>query len=63
MVINQEKMRALYGADDRTSYTDKEVVELIEKRVKWLTTHNKNYNQAQWVYLQDIEDMLDAIEW
>ena len=63
MVVNQEKMRALYGADDRKDYTDKDVIELIKRRVEWLSTHNKNYNNTQWCYIQDIEDMLDAIEW
>ena len=60
MVINQNKMRELYGV--RADYTDKEVIELIKKRVDWLATHNKNYTQAQWIYIQDVQDMLDAIE-
>lgn len=60
MVINQNKMRELYGV--RADYTDKEVIELIKKRVGWLATHNKNYTQAQWIYIQDVQDMLDAIE-
>ena len=60
MVVNQEKMRALYGGND---YTDKEVLELIKRRVEWLEAHNKNYNKTQWYYIMDIADMLDAFEW
>lgn len=61
MVINQEKMRELYGVRD-ADFTDRKVIELIKARVDWLATHNKNYNTWQWAYIQDIQDMLDAIE-
>ena len=63
MIVNQEKMRAVYGNDDeRIEYSENDVIRLIKERVEWLTSHNKNYTQAQWVRLLDIEDMLDAIE-
>lgn len=61
MVINQGKMRELYGVQTE-DYTDRKVIELIKARVDWLATHNKNYTQAQWIYIQDVQDMLDAIE-
>lgn len=62
MKINQEKMRAVYGANNKREFTEEEVIRLIKERVEYLTSHNKNYRNAQWVRLLDIEDMLDAIE-
>jgi len=63
MIINQDKMRELYGiGDERIDYSENDVIRLIKNRVEWLSTHNKNYTQAQWIYIQDIQDMLDAIE-
>lgn len=60
MVINQEKMRELYGVQD-ADFTDRKVIELIKTRVDRLATY-KNYTNWQWAYIQDIKDMLDAIE-
>lgn len=62
MKVNQEKMAALYGHNS-DSYSEAKVVYLIKSRIEWLMRHGKDrYSAAQWVMIQDINDMLDALE-
>ena len=62
MIINQEEMRAILGGNEFVEYSENDVIRFIKERMEWLATHNKNYNSRQWVYIQDIKDVLDAID-
>lgn len=62
MIINQDKMREVFGGNELMDYTPNDAIRFIKERMEYLVAHNKNYNSWQWVYIQDIKDVLDAIE-
>ena len=42
--------------------TNKEIIEQIKTKIEFLVTHNKNYNQAQYYTILDIEDLLKELK-
>ena len=42
--------------------SEKQLLEDIKDMIYHLYTHNKNYNQLQWVIIQDLKDIFENIE-
>ena len=42
--------------------TNEEIIEQIKTKIKFLATHNKNYNQAQYYTILDIEELLKELK-
>ena len=42
--------------------TNEEIIEQIKTKIKFLTTHNKNYNKAQYYTILDIEELLKELK-
>lgn len=38
-----------------------ELLEFIKDKVDFLYRNNKNYNQTQWIVIQDLKEILDNI--
>ena len=41
---------------------ESDVLNFIKNTMDYLYTHNKNYNQQQWIKLQDLKEIVDNIE-
>lgn len=41
---------------------EKEVFDFIKEKIDFLYRNNKNYNNYQWVVIQDLKDLFDSIE-
>lgn len=39
-----------------------DLFDFMKDKIDFLYTHNKNYNQSQWVIIQDLKDIIDNIE-
>ena len=39
-----------------------ELIEVLKNKIQWLLTHNKNYTNAQRCELEDITEIISAIE-
>ena len=42
--------------------TNEEIIEQIKTKIEFLTTHNKNYNKAQYYTILDIEELLKELK-
>lgn len=41
---------------------NEEIIEQIKTKVKFLSTHNKNYNNTQYYTILDIEELLEKLK-
>lgn len=58
MKFNKEILKAQGIAD----FTNAELVKILKGKVYYLRTHNKNYTKQQYYEIQDIEEILSALE-
>lgn len=45
----------------RTFSDQYDLLEFIKAKIDYLYTHNKNYNNGQWVAIYDLKDIFDYI--
>lgn len=45
----------------RTFSDQYDLLEFIKAKIDYLYTHNNNYNNGQWVAIQDLKDIFDYI--
>lgn len=58
-IINYEKIKNDLGI---TFENEKDILDFIKRNIEDLYYHNKNYNNNQWVKIQDLKDLLDNID-
>lgn len=58
-IINYEKIKKDLGI---TFENEKDILDFIKRNIEDLYYHNKNYNNNQWVKIQDLKDLLDNID-
>ena len=58
MKFNKEILKAQGIADMKNA----ELVKILKDKVYYLRTHNKNYTKQQYYEIQDIEEILSALE-
>ena len=58
MKFNKETLKA----QGITGFSNAELVKILKDKVHYLTTHNKNYTKQQYYELQDVEEILSALE-
>lgn len=42
--------------------TEAQLIEMLQDKIRWLVTHNKNYNNNQYFLILDLQEILEAIE-
>ena len=50
------------GESEENMATNEEIIEQIKTKIKFLTTHNKNYNKSQYYTILDIEELLKELK-
>lgn len=45
-----------------TGFNNKQLLNVLKTKLEYLTTHNKNYTTTQWLDIQDINDIIQALE-
>lgn len=60
MKFNYKKLAA--AKHDWEKCTEAQLIEMLQGKIKWLVTHNKNYNNNQYFLILDLQEILEAIE-
>ena len=58
MKFNQHDLWKL-GLDNKTTA---ELIQILQTKIIYLKWHNKNYTKKQWYEIQDISDLIEALE-
>lgn len=58
MKFNQHDLWRL-GLDNKTTA---ELIQILQTKITYLKWHNKNYTKKQWYEIQDIADLIEALE-
>ena len=58
MKFNKEDLIKLGVGDMLTS----DLLQVLKTKITYLKWHNKNYTKQQWLDIQDIADLIEAIE-
>lgn len=58
MKFNKEDLKKIgvYGM------TTSDLLQVLKTKITYLKWHNKNYTKKQWLDIQDIADLIEAIE-
>ena len=60
MYFNKEKLKE--SKHDWEKCTETQLIEMLQGKIDWLVTHNKNYNNNQYFLILDIQEILKALE-
>lgn len=58
MKFNKQKLKNI-GIEDMTA---KELIGVMQNKMLYIMTHNKNYTQVQWHELMDVSELLNCLE-
>lgn len=58
MKFNKEDLIKLGVGDMSTS----DLLQVLKTKITYLKWHNKNYTKKQWLDIQDVADLIEAIE-
>ncbi len=60
MKFNKEKLKE--ARHDWGKCTNEELISMLQGKINWLASHNKNYNNNQYCLILDIQEILAALE-
>ena len=60
MRFNREKLKEARHSWEQL--TDEQLISILQAKVNWLASHNKNYNNNQYYLILDIQEILTGLE-
>lgn len=60
MKFNREKLKD--ASHDWEKCTDEQLISMLQAKINWLASHNKNYNNNQYYLILDMQEILTALE-
>lgn len=60
MRFNREKLKEARHSWEQ--FTDEQLISILQAKVNWLASHNKNYNNNQYYLILDMQEILTGLE-
>lgn len=60
MRFNREKLKEARHSWEQC--TDEQLISMLQAKINWLASHNKNYNNNQYYLILDMQEILTGLE-